>query len=206
MYHQLILRSVDRPLHRFLYRKFDCDGSPRVFEFQRFIFGGCYCPFCVQYVWQKRVEFNMKTDPLGARAVLEHCYMDDLMLSTPTVEDAKETRKQLTKLSDKAGFHIRKWVSNDVSVIADVKEEDRASEIDLEKRELPTTKTLGVLWSTTEDKFFFRHSLQFDGFEFTKRNVKKDRYLVRPTRFLVALHNQIEVVDAESMTRSRGMG
>ncbi|PFX18796.1 hypothetical protein AWC38_SpisGene16828 [Stylophora pistillata] len=53
-------------------------------------------------------EFNMKTYPLGARAVLEHCYMDDLMLSTPTVEEAKETRKQLTELSDKAGFYIRK--------------------------------------------------------------------------------------------------
>ena len=47
---------------------------------------------------------------------------------------------------------------NDVDVIADIKE-DRASEIDLEKRELPTTKTLGVLWSATDDKFFFWHSL-----------------------------------------------
>ena len=90
--------------------------------------------------------------------------MDNLMLSTPTIEEAKETRKRLTEWNDKAGFHIRKWVSNDVNAIADIKEEDRASEIDLEKRELPTTKTLGVLWSTAEDKFFFRHSLQFDGF------------------------------------------
>lgn len=31
MYHQLILRPVDRPLHRFLCRKLDCDDSPRVF-------------------------------------------------------------------------------------------------------------------------------------------------------------------------------
>ena len=50
-------------------------------------------------------------------------------------------------------------------------EEDLASEIDLEKRELPTTKTLGVLWAATDDKFSFRHSLQLHGFEFTKRNV-----------------------------------
>lgn len=113
----------------------------------------------------------MKSYPLGARAVLEHCYMDDLMLSTPTVEEAKETRKQLTELGDKAGFHIRKWVSNDVNVIAGIKEEYRASEIDFETRELPTTKTLGVVWSTTEDKFNFRHSLQFDGKEVFKRSV-----------------------------------
>ena len=31
--------------------------------------------------------------------------------------------------------------------------------------------SLGVLWAATDDKFSFRHSLQLDGFEFTKRNV-----------------------------------
>ena len=185
IYHQLILRPVDRPLHRFLYRNLDCDDSPRVYEFQRFIFGGRYCPFCVQYVWQKHAELNMEMYPLAAKAVLEHCYMDDLMPSAPTVEEAKETRKQLSELGDKAGFHIRKWISNDVDVIADIKEEDRASEIDLEKRELPTTKTLGVLWSATDDKFFFRHSLQLDGFEFTKRTVlKKTATVYDPLGFL----------------------
>ena len=88
MYHQLILRPVDRPLHRFLYRNLGCDESPRVYEFQRFIFGGCYCPFCVQFVWQKHAETNMEIYPLAAKAVLEHCYMDDLMPSVPTVDEA----------------------------------------------------------------------------------------------------------------------
>ena len=70
-------------------------------------------------------------------------------------------------------------------MIADINEEDRASEIDLEKRELPTTKTLGVLWSAADDKFFFRHSLQLDGFEFTKRNVlKKTATVYDPLGFL----------------------
>ena len=106
---------------------------------------------------------------MGANAVLEHCYMDDLMPSAPTVDDAKETRKQVTELGDLAGFHVRKWISNEPEVIADVAEEDRASEIDLEKRELPTTRTLGVLWAATDEEFSFRHSLELDGFEFTKR-------------------------------------
>ena len=127
----------------------------------------------------------MDTYPLVAKTVLEHCYMDDFMPSAPTVDEAKETRRQLTEVGGQAGFHIWKWVSNNVDVIADIKEEDRASEIDLEKRELPTTKTLGVLWSATDDKFFFRHSLQLDGFEFTKRNVLKKTATVNdPLGFL----------------------
>ena len=87
--------------------------------------------------------------PLAANAVLEHCYMDDLMPLAPTVDEAKETTNQLTELDDSAGSHIRKWISNEPDVIADVAEEERASDVDLEKRALPTTKTLGVLWVAT---------------------------------------------------------
>ena len=97
----------------------------------------------------KNTEINIQTYPLAAKAVLEHCYRDDLMPSAPTVDEAKETRRQLTELGDQAGFHIRKWVSNDVDVIADIKEEDRASEIDLEKREFRFLVALHIvaIWS-----------------------------------------------------------
>ena len=108
---------------------------------------------------------------MGADVVQEHCYMDDLMPSTPTVDEEKETRKQPTELGDLVGFHIRKLIWNEPDVTADVDEGDRASEINLERRELPTTTTLGVLWATRDDRFSFRHSLQLDAFEFTKRNL-----------------------------------
>ena len=109
--------------------------------------------------------------PLSPEEKPEHYYMDDLMPSAPTVDDEEETRKQPTELGDLAGFHIRKWISNEPDVTADVAEGHRASDIDLERRELPTTTTLDVLWASRDDKFSFRHSLQLDEFEFTKRNV-----------------------------------
>ena len=45
MYHQIHLRPVDRPLHRFLYRNLGSRiDTPKIYEFKRFVFGGCYCP------------------------------------------------------------------------------------------------------------------------------------------------------------------
>ena len=66
---------------------------------------------------------------MAANAVLEHFYMDDLMPFAPTVDEAKETTNQLTELDDSAGSHIRKWISNEPDVIADVAEEERASDV-----------------------------------------------------------------------------
>ena len=92
MYHQLLLLPEDRPLlHRFLWRDLDQSKEPEVYEFLRFIFGGQYCPFCAQYTWQTHADTHKCQFPLAAVAVEKHCYMDDLMPSLPTMEEAKET-------------------------------------------------------------------------------------------------------------------
>ena len=152
MYHQLVLQPVDRPFHRFLWRDLDPMREPETYEFQRFIFGGCYCPFCAQYVWQQHARDHKDQYPLAAEAVEKNCYADDLMPSIKNVEEAKTTRKQITELGDKAGFHVRKWISHRPEELEDIPEQDQAAEIDLSKTEFPVTKTLGVLWIAQEDK------------------------------------------------------
>ena len=173
MYPQLKLREEDRPFHRFLWRHLDTRKKPETYKFLRFVFGGCYCPFCVQYVWQSHDERHRNEFPLAAEAVKKNCYMDDLMPSMKDVGTAKRMRKELASLGDKAGFHIRKWISNIPEVLEDIPESDRASEIDLQKNELPTTKTLGVLWSAKDDTFYFVYTSPSSEFKFTKRNVLK---------------------------------
>ena len=37
VYHQILLRPVDRPLHRFLYSNLDIEDTPKVYEFETFI-------------------------------------------------------------------------------------------------------------------------------------------------------------------------
>ena len=110
MYHQLVLQE-DRPLHRFLWRNLDPTKEP---EFLR-----CYCPFCDQYTWQKHANYRKEEYPFAANAVENHCYMDDVMPSVEFIEVARETRRQLSKMGDKASF-ICKWVSNSTEVLEDV--------------------------------------------------------------------------------------
>ena len=185
MYHQLVLPLEDRPLHKFLWRNLDQSKEPEVYEFLRYVFGGCYCPFCAQYVWQKHADDHKAEYPLAAEVVKNSCYMDDLMPSVNTVEAAKDMRQQLTELGDKAGFHIRKWISQKPEVIMDIPEADRASKVDLERREFPVMKTLGVVWIVQEDKFSFSFIPPPEELVLTKRNVlKKTASIYDPFGFL----------------------
>ena len=60
--------------------------------------------------------------PLAGDAVNNNCYMDVLMPSLKTVEEAEEAQRQLSELEDKAGFHIQKWISQRPELIADIPE------------------------------------------------------------------------------------
>jgi hypothetical protein len=41
-------------------------------------------------------------------------------------------------------MHARKWLSNSRVVLQSIPEEDRASEVHIDERNLPSVKTLGV--------------------------------------------------------------
>lgn len=65
-------------------------------------------------------------------------------------------------MGDKAGFYVRKWVSNFTEVLADVSDGGRVSEVDLEKSQFPVTKTPGVSWA--DDQFLFYYSSPSEDF------------------------------------------
>ena len=56
-------------------------------------------------------------------------YVDDLLDSENDTSDAIELRHQITKLLEEAGFKIRKWISNDFAVLADIPENEIATTV-----------------------------------------------------------------------------
>jgi len=68
----------------------------------------------------------------------------------------------------------------------DIPEADRATKVDLEKKEFPVTRTLEVVWIVYEkDKFSFSFVPPSDELVLTKRNVlKKTASIYDPSKFL----------------------
>ena len=78
------------------------------------------------------------------------------MDSTDDEQNAMDMYCQLSQLLEKAGMHALKWLSNSTHVLKEVPEEDRLSKVDFNHGDLPSTKTLGVVWIAKADVFTFK--------------------------------------------------
>lgn len=110
---------------------------------------------------------------------------DDSMDSFPTVGDCKEHYEELSALWGAAGMHARKWLTNSEQVLEKIPEEDRAAEVDLDKGDLLSMKTLGVLWLAIEDVFTYTVNPPDEKFQLTKKIfLRKIAMLFEPMGFL----------------------
>ena len=175
--------------------------EPICHEFQRLVFGLNSAPFEAQYISQKNAKENHKQFPLAAETVLQSTYMDDSMDSMVNEDGAVKLVQQLKELWKKAGMLPRKWLSNSKKVLAEIDLKDRAKQIDLSMDDLPSVKTLGVIWSASTDQFSFSAVLLVGNIILTKRKfLSKISTLFDPLGFVTPF-----VVKAKILMYFRGM-
>lgn len=65
-----------------------------------------------QFVKNKNAgEFESEL-PRASKSIREHYYVDDMLDSVDTIEEAVLLAKQVREIHGKANFHIRNWMSN----------------------------------------------------------------------------------------------
>ncbi|GFT94500.1 DUF1758 domain-containing protein [Trichonephila clavipes] len=92
---------------------------------------------------QQLAEEEIKKFPEASKVALEDFYVDDLITGTNSKEDAKKLVSQVIELMKKGGFPIRKWASNESSVLESLAPELRSSSGSLHIEEDHLMKILG---------------------------------------------------------------
>lgn len=94
--------------------------------------------------------------PAAVDAILHRHYMDDMLTSVDTEEEAIQLANEVRYVHQQGGFHMRNWVSNSLTVLEALganpkqgKSMDMTSDLALEK-------VLGMWWSTTSDVFRYK--------------------------------------------------
>ena len=155
MFSQVVLAEKDQKYHRLLWRDLDPTKPVHVYEAVCLTFGDRASPYLAQFVLHSNALDFKESYPAAAMVLLRDMYMDDILHSEETVEDAILVCEDLTKVLGGTGFRAQKWCSNRTEVLEEIPQEDRAIGVKLDDSELPSVKTLGVHWNTSDDVFTF---------------------------------------------------
>ena len=106
MFLQVSVKKEDRSALRFLWREYPSDNSPSIYEMQRQIFGSISSPFICSYVLRKIAIDYADEFPQAAARVPINFYVDNLLDSFNTEDEAIEMGLQMFNLLKKGEFYL----------------------------------------------------------------------------------------------------
>ncbi|XP_055604381.1 uncharacterized protein LOC129752630 [Uranotaenia lowii] len=173
MFHQVLMKEDDQHCQRFLWRNNEHQQNPDEYVLQVMSFGATCSPSCAIFVKNENADRFKTNYPAAVDAIKGH-YVDDMLLSVETEEEAIKIAKEVHYIHWKGGFEMRNWISNSSNVLSAL-----GADPVLEKNlniatESANEKVLGMWWSTNSDLFSYK--------VYTKRNEKILLEGNRPTK------------------------
>ena len=113
MFHQVGVCEEDRDSLRFLWRDLDERKRPNEYKMTVHVFGAVDSPCCANYALQRAARDQQgKFREDAIIAVRRNFYMDDLLASKQSSDEAIGLAKDLTEILATGGFRLTKWMSN----------------------------------------------------------------------------------------------
>ena len=160
MFLQVRVLPEDQSALRFLWRPPGTRSPPTIYQMQVQIFGSISSPFICSNVLQHNAELHRLEFPNVVDRIKRNFYVDNLLDSFDTEDEAIQASKDYSNLLKKGGFHLNQWISSSRKVLSSLPREDLSNpllNIDLE--DLPSERTLGVLYNSESDVFIFKINL-----------------------------------------------
>jgi len=141
------------------------------FELNTVTFGVNCAPFLAIRVLQQLAKDVQGQYPIASAILSEHMYVDDVLAGAHSTSQAILAIDELRAALDTAGFPLRKWTSNNKTVLRNIPKEHLLRIDFLEIEEASVAKTLGIRWQADSDEFFFSPSDLSSTKSVTKREV-----------------------------------
>ncbi|CAH8551523.1 unnamed protein product [Dicrocoelium dendriticum] len=162
MFMQVKVPMSDRGALRFLWWKEDEIGS-EVIEYQMTAhpIGATSSPFCANFPFRRTAsEWGCHYNESVAAAVHHNFYVDDLLISLPTVEEATQFVAQIREMLSKGGFKLCEWVNSHEGVYSAIPfTEVTGSVKPLAEASGSVNRTLGIAWDSREDAFLYQFAI-----------------------------------------------
>jgi len=174
MYHAVKITELDQHTHRFLWRNMCVDKEPDTYVITSVSFGDKPAGNIATTALLKTAEMKRKEFPTAADLISKNSYVDDIIDSVKTMEEAVKTTNEADKILLSGGFAIKNWIISKNPNLNDSHEsEDKVSKLNDQisntefgqcistKNSSKIQKVLGMQWVQSEDKFRFTVKINF---------------------------------------------
>ncbi|XP_065075285.1 uncharacterized protein LOC135699031 [Ochlerotatus camptorhynchus] len=161
MYRQVLVDERDTPLLRIVWTP-SPDLPLGTYELLTVTYGTASAPFLATRVLLQLADDEQESFPEAVEILRKDFYVDDLFTGAKSVEEAIELRQQLEALLAKGGFQLRKWASNEETVLDGLAPENRALKASIYLDRDQCIKSLGLHWEPASDQLKYRIELPAD--------------------------------------------
>ena len=130
-------------------------------------FGLASSPYVAMKVVQQHAQRHAASLPLAAKAVAQGVLVDDFILSHDDSRHLHHTQIQLQQLLKPIGMNLHKMAANSPVILADIAPDKIAKtkslgdeEVSETDEQLPTIKTLGLVWNAQNDTVAIQYQPQ----------------------------------------------
>ncbi|XP_055645563.1 uncharacterized protein LOC129782290 [Toxorhynchites rutilus septentrionalis] len=158
MFFQVMMKPQDQRSQMILWRGERPIEDPDVYVVTVMTFGAACSPSSAHFIKNQNAERFADQYPRAVDCIKYEHYVDDMLASVETEEEALKLAKEVRFVHSQGGFEIRNWLSNSPKVTECIGERTEKN-LNIE---MATEKVLGMWWNTATDAFTFRISSKHD--------------------------------------------
>lgn len=161
MYRQFWVHPDDAQFQQILWRD-NPDDEFELYELRTVTFGTASAPYMAIQGLLLIANAIEKEKPKLAETIRKAFYVDDCLKSVDSIDEALQTKKELTEVFSEYGLNLCKWNSNAHELLSE-------STVDVKTHPMGCCTALGMQWNTADDELSFKVTLKKDVPKPTKR-------------------------------------
>lgn len=172
MYRCIQIHEDERDYQQILWR-WNTSEPIKVYKLNTVTYGTSSAPFQATRCLLELANLSKSSNSRTSNIIEKAFYMDDLLVSLETEESALEVYKQLSDILVQANFKLRKWASNNSTVLNKILEleNNQGDDKSVLLHDKKLLKPLGIIWDPVEDNLQFSVNINFNPSHVTKRTI-----------------------------------